>query len=137
VKPGDLINLPGEVPHGFETQGDENRVLLVVATAGWKPLEDTEILRIIGQVRERWISVAIIICMWCLRPLLRARGESPVAIPRARPANLLWESSSHDLSSPWVTVWRSERLRVFRRPHDEEFGWSRSTISLAAASDSW
>ena len=42
VKPGDLINLPGEVPHGFETQGDENRVLLVVATAGWKPLEDTK-----------------------------------------------------------------------------------------------
>lgn len=42
VKPGDLINLPRGVPHGFEKQGDENLVLLVVATAGWKPLEDTK-----------------------------------------------------------------------------------------------
>src|SRR5262245_40367870 len=42
VKPGDILNLPRGVPHGFETQGDENLVLLVVATAGWKPLEDTK-----------------------------------------------------------------------------------------------
>jgi len=42
VKPGDIINLPLGVPHGFEKQGDENLVLLVVATAGWKPLEDTK-----------------------------------------------------------------------------------------------
>jgi mannose-6-phosphate isomerase-like protein (cupin superfamily) len=42
VKPGDIINLPRGVPHGFEKQGNENLVLLVVATAGWKPLEDTK-----------------------------------------------------------------------------------------------
>jgi mannose-6-phosphate isomerase-like protein (cupin superfamily) len=42
VKPGDILNLPRGVPHGFEKQGDENLVLLVVATAGWKPLEDTK-----------------------------------------------------------------------------------------------
>jgi len=42
VKPGDLLNLPRGVPHSFETQGDENLVLLVVATAGWKPFEDTK-----------------------------------------------------------------------------------------------
>jgi quercetin dioxygenase-like cupin family protein len=42
VKPGDLLNLPRGVPHGFEKQGEENLVLLVVATAGWKPLEDTK-----------------------------------------------------------------------------------------------
>jgi quercetin dioxygenase-like cupin family protein len=42
VKPGDILNLPRGIPHGFEKQGDENLVLLVVATAGWKPLEDTK-----------------------------------------------------------------------------------------------
>jgi quercetin dioxygenase-like cupin family protein len=42
AKPGDLLNLPRGVPSGFETQGDENLVLLVVATAGCKPLEDTK-----------------------------------------------------------------------------------------------
>jgi mannose-6-phosphate isomerase-like protein (cupin superfamily) len=42
VKPGDILNLPRGVPHGFETQGGENLVLLVIATAGWKPLEDTK-----------------------------------------------------------------------------------------------
>jgi quercetin dioxygenase-like cupin family protein len=42
VKPGDILNLPRGVPHGFEKEGDENLVLLVVATAGWKPLEDTK-----------------------------------------------------------------------------------------------
>ena len=42
VKPGDILNLPRGVPHGFEKQGDENLILLVVATAGWKPLEDTK-----------------------------------------------------------------------------------------------
>lgn len=42
VKPGDILNLPRGVPHGFEKQGEENLVLLVVATAGWKPLEDTK-----------------------------------------------------------------------------------------------
>ena len=43
VKPGDILNLPRGVPHGFEKQGEENLVLLVVATAGWKPLEDTKL----------------------------------------------------------------------------------------------
>lgn len=34
VKPGDIITLPRGVPHGFEKQGEEHLVLLVVATAG-------------------------------------------------------------------------------------------------------
>lgn len=42
VKPGDILNLPRRVPHGFTKIGDENLVLLVVATVGWKPLEDTK-----------------------------------------------------------------------------------------------
>jgi quercetin dioxygenase-like cupin family protein len=42
VRPGDIINLPRGIPHGFEKRGDENLVLLVVATAGGKPLEDTK-----------------------------------------------------------------------------------------------
>ena len=42
VKPGDILNIPRRVPHGFTKIGDENLVLLVVATVGWKPLEDTK-----------------------------------------------------------------------------------------------
>lgn len=42
VKPGDILYLPRRVPHAFAKAGDENLVLLVVATVGWKPLEDTE-----------------------------------------------------------------------------------------------
>lgn len=41
VKPGDVYNLPRGKKHAFERSGDEDLVLLVVATAGWKPLEDT------------------------------------------------------------------------------------------------
>ena len=36
VKPGDIINLPRGILHGFKKQGDENLVLLVVASAGWR-----------------------------------------------------------------------------------------------------
>ena len=42
VMPGDILNIPRRVPHGFTKVGDENLVLLVVATVGWKPLEDTK-----------------------------------------------------------------------------------------------
>ncbi len=42
VKPGDIFMLPKDVPHGFSKSGDENLVLLVIATPGWKPLEDTK-----------------------------------------------------------------------------------------------
>ena len=42
VKPGDILNVPRRVPHGFTKIGDENLVLLVIATVGWKPLEDTK-----------------------------------------------------------------------------------------------
>jgi mannose-6-phosphate isomerase-like protein (cupin superfamily) len=42
VKPGDIFMLPKDVPHGFSKSGDENLVLLVVGTPGWKPLEDTK-----------------------------------------------------------------------------------------------
>ncbi len=42
VKPGDIFMLPKDVPHGFAKSGDENLVLLVIATPGWKPLEDTK-----------------------------------------------------------------------------------------------
>ena len=41
VKPGDIFNLPRGKKHGFAKTGNEDLVLLVVATAGWKPLEDT------------------------------------------------------------------------------------------------
>jgi hypothetical protein len=40
--PGDLLNWPRGLPHGFEKESDENLVLQIVATAGWKPLEDTK-----------------------------------------------------------------------------------------------
>jgi mannose-6-phosphate isomerase-like protein (cupin superfamily) len=40
-KPGDIYNLPRGKKHSLEKIGDEDIVLLVVATAGWKPLEDT------------------------------------------------------------------------------------------------
>ena len=39
--PGDIFNLPRGEKHAFEKTSDEDIVLLVVATAGWKPLEDT------------------------------------------------------------------------------------------------
>lgn len=42
VKAGDILNLPKGIPHSFTKEGRENLVLLVVATAGWKPLEDTK-----------------------------------------------------------------------------------------------
>jgi mannose-6-phosphate isomerase-like protein (cupin superfamily) len=42
VKPGDILNLPRGKKHGFDKTGNEDLVLLVVATAGWKPLEDTK-----------------------------------------------------------------------------------------------
>lgn len=42
VKVGDIFNIPKGVPHSFTKEGKENLVLLVVATAGWKPLEDTK-----------------------------------------------------------------------------------------------
>ncbi len=42
VKPGDIFMLPKDVPHGFSKSGDENLVLLVIGTPGWKPLEDTK-----------------------------------------------------------------------------------------------
>ena len=41
VKPGDIIHIPRGVVHGFAKIGEENLVLLVAATVGWKPLEDT------------------------------------------------------------------------------------------------
>ena len=42
VKAGDILTIPRRIPHGFTKIGDENLVLLVVATVGWKPLEDTK-----------------------------------------------------------------------------------------------
>ena len=42
VRPGDIFMLPKDVPHGFSKSGDENLVLLVIGTPGWKPLEDTK-----------------------------------------------------------------------------------------------
>jgi quercetin dioxygenase-like cupin family protein len=42
VKAGDILNLPKGIPHSFTKEEKENLVLLVVATAGWKPLEDTK-----------------------------------------------------------------------------------------------
>lgn len=42
VKPGDILNIPRGVPHAFTKIGEENLVLLVAATVGWKPLEDTK-----------------------------------------------------------------------------------------------
>lgn len=42
VGPGDIFNLPRNLKHAFDKTGDEDLVLLVVATAGWKPLEDTQ-----------------------------------------------------------------------------------------------
>jgi quercetin dioxygenase-like cupin family protein len=42
VKAGDILTIPRRIPHGFTKIGDENLVLLVVATVDWKPLEDTK-----------------------------------------------------------------------------------------------
>jgi len=41
VKAGDIFVLPKKLKHAFEKTGSEDLVLLVVATVGWKPLEDT------------------------------------------------------------------------------------------------
>lgn len=41
VKTGDFFNLPHGKKHAFDKTGDEDLVMVVVATAGWKPLEDT------------------------------------------------------------------------------------------------
>lgn len=42
VKAGDIFVLPKRLKHAFEKTGGEDLVLLVVATVGWKPLEDTK-----------------------------------------------------------------------------------------------
>lgn len=42
VKPGDIFTLPKNLKHGFEAAAGQELVLLVVATVGWKPLEDTK-----------------------------------------------------------------------------------------------
>jgi mannose-6-phosphate isomerase-like protein (cupin superfamily) len=42
VKVGDIFVLPKKLKHAFERTGSEDLVLLVVATVGWKPLEDTK-----------------------------------------------------------------------------------------------
>jgi mannose-6-phosphate isomerase-like protein (cupin superfamily) len=42
VKAGDIFVLPKNLKHAFEKTGGEDLVLLVVATVGWKPLEDTK-----------------------------------------------------------------------------------------------
>jgi mannose-6-phosphate isomerase-like protein (cupin superfamily) len=41
VEVGDIFVLPKKLKHAFEKTGNEDLVLLVVATVGWKPLEDT------------------------------------------------------------------------------------------------
>ena len=41
VKVGDIFVLPKNLKHAFEKTGSEDLVLFVVATVGWKPLEDT------------------------------------------------------------------------------------------------
>lgn len=42
VNVGDIFVLPKNLKHAFEKTGGEDLVLLVVATLGWKPLEDTK-----------------------------------------------------------------------------------------------
>ena len=42
VQPGDIFNLPRGRKHAFQKTGSDDIVMLVVATAGWKPLEDTK-----------------------------------------------------------------------------------------------
>ena len=42
VRAGDFYVLPKNLRHAFEKSGGDDLVLLVVATAGWKPLEDTK-----------------------------------------------------------------------------------------------
>ena len=41
VKAGEIIMIPRNIPHSFDKTGTENLVLLVIASPGWKPLEDT------------------------------------------------------------------------------------------------
>lgn len=44
VGPGDLISIPKRVPHSFEQKGAEAFVILVNASPGWDPLNDTRYL---------------------------------------------------------------------------------------------
>jgi len=44
VGPGDLISIPKRVPHSFEQKGAEPFVIVVTATLGWEPLNDTKYL---------------------------------------------------------------------------------------------
>jgi mannose-6-phosphate isomerase-like protein (cupin superfamily) len=44
VGPGDLIAIPKRVPHSFDQIGSEAFVILVNATPGWDPLQDTRFL---------------------------------------------------------------------------------------------
>ena len=44
VGPGDLISIPKRVPHSFEQKGAEAFVIVVTATPGWEPLNDTKYL---------------------------------------------------------------------------------------------
>ena len=41
VKAGDILMIPRNIAHSFDKTETENLVLLVIATPGWKPLEDT------------------------------------------------------------------------------------------------
>jgi mannose-6-phosphate isomerase-like protein (cupin superfamily) len=41
---GDLISIPKRVPHSFEQKGSDSFVILVNATPGWDPLNDTKYL---------------------------------------------------------------------------------------------
>ena len=80
------------------------------------------------------MSVAIIICVRCLRPLPRAKRGASRANLISSPGHLLWVGHRRrDLSHRPGDRGRSERVWVFVVPMSEEFGWSRSTISLAAA----
>jgi mannose-6-phosphate isomerase-like protein (cupin superfamily) len=44
VGPGNLIAIPKRVPHSFDQIGSEAFVILVNATPGWDPLQDTRFL---------------------------------------------------------------------------------------------
>jgi MFS family permease len=80
------------------------------------------------------MSVATIIRVRCLRPLLRAKKGVPVPIPSARPAIFYgWVIVAATFLIALVTVGGRSAFGVFVVPMSEEFGWSRSTISLAAA----
>ena len=62
------------------------------------------------------------------------KGEPPVPIPSARPALFYgWVIVATTFLIALVTVGGRSAFGVFVVPMSEEFGWSRSTISLAAA----